>query len=168
MPTNRRPLRRPRRGRISYDQEMALWLGVGIGGGSPFESEDERREAWGRHGPRLMGLFAKDGRRPQAWWTYDSPIPWPGYDCERSTLFEAGLLGEEEREHLVEYWRKEFHKVNEPGFSYCAGQRPDGRGALWLCGKAAREAHCRWADIPASLVAEWTMEPREEFAPAVT
>ena len=137
------------------DQEMALWLGHPP---DAFADEDERRELWERHRDRLMDLFAMRGRRPVAWWRYDSPIPYPGYDLERSALYEAGLLGEQEREQLVAEWREEYERAQAPGFGFCAGMRPDGSGALWLTGQAAREAHHAWADIPTSLIAQWRAE----------
>ena len=161
MTTNREPLRRPRRGRISADQEQALWLGVPT---DAFADEDERREAWECHCDRLMGLFATHGRRPLAWWVYDSPIPDPGYDLERSALYDAGLLGKQEREQLVAEWRSEFERAQVPGFGFCVGLRPDGRGALWLTGQAACKALYRWADVPQSLVREWTAERRATIA----
>ena len=102
-----------------------------------------------------MDLFAMRGRRPVAWWQYDAPIPYPGQDLERSALYEAGLLGEQEREQLVTEWREEFERAQVPGFGFCAGLRPEGRGALWLTDAEAREAHHVWADIPASLVEQW-------------
>ena len=154
MPTNRTPLRRRVRGQLSSDQEMALWLGVGPNG-DPFEDEDERRDLWFRHRGRLMAEHATGGRRPLAWWRYESPIPWPGHDRERSALYEAGELGEQAA-GLVAWWRSEFERASKPGFSYCQGpDRP------WLTGAAARRAHFVWADIPASLVARWTEERRK-------
>ena len=154
MPTKRTPLRRERRGRISADQEMALWLGHPP---DAFEDEQEARDLWERHCDRLMEMFATHGRRPLAWWRYDSPIPYPGQDLERSALYEAGLLGEQEREQLVAEWREEFERAQVPGFSFCVGMLIGG-GARWLSGQAAREALYAWADIPASLIEQWCTE----------
>ena len=89
-------------------------------------------------------------------------IPFPGPDLERSALYEAGLLGEGERESLVAEWREEFERAQVPGFGFCVGMRADGRGAEWLTGQAAREAHHAWADIPASLVDQWRIESARE------
>ena len=61
MPTKRIPLRRERRGRISADQEMSLWLGHPP---DAFVDEDERRELWERHYDRLMDLCLS-GCHPQ-------------------------------------------------------------------------------------------------------
>ena len=158
MPTNRTPLRRERRGKITADQEMSLWLGHPA---DVFEDETEARELWERHCDRLMGLFALHGRRPAAWWQYDSPIPFPGPDLERSALYDAGLLGEQEREQLIAEWRSEFERAQMPGFGFCVGMRVDGKGAEWLAGQAAREAHYAWADIPASLIEQWRTGARE-------
>jgi hypothetical protein len=78
MPTNRRLVRRPRRGRLSDAAEMHLWLGSGLQEcPHPFASDDERREAWLRNRERLMACFGNGGRRPMAWWAYDAPIPYP-------------------------------------------------------------------------------------------
>ena len=155
MPTNRTPLRRERRGKITADQEMSFWLGHPP---DVFANEDEARALWTRHSPRLMDLFAMRGRRPVAWWKFDAPIPYPGDEFERSALYEAGLLSPEEREQLVAEWREEFDRAQAPGFGFCAGLRPDGKGALWLTGQAARRAHHAWADIPTSLVEQWRTE----------
>ena len=147
------------RGELNSDQELFLWLGVGRDG-FPFENDDEARASWQRHAPRLMELFATRGRRPMAWWWFDAPIPYPGYDLERSILYEAGLLGEQERESLISEWREEFERAQAPSFGFCAGLRPDGKDVLWLTGQAGREALYAWADIPASLIAQWRTEFR--------
>ena len=92
-------------------------------------------------------------------------LAYPGHDREQSYLFEHGQFGEEEREELIEDWRREFEKTLSPDFAYCVGQRPDGQGAKWLHGQAARKAHYRWADISASLVEQWTRERRHPSPP---
>jgi hypothetical protein len=159
MPTKRVPLRRGVRGRLTFAQEQCLWLGVPA---DAFADDEHRAEAWARHGSRLMELLARHGRRPQAWWRYDAPIAYPGYDLERSTLFEAGLLSDDERAELVEDWRREFNRAYEPDFGYCTGPSADGPGAEWLYGRAGRLAHFEWADIPRSLVDEWRAERRRK------
>ena len=78
---------------------------------------------WQRHRDRLMGLFGSHGRRPLAWWRYDSPIPYPGYDREQSTLYEAGLIEAAERDELVAEWRSEFERAQAPGFSFTASPK---------------------------------------------
>ena len=148
MTTNRSPIARERRGRLTADQQQALWLGPLS---DAFESEDDCHAAWERHRGSIMHLFAKNGRRPLAWWAFDSAIPYPGYDRERSVLFEANLLDPDEADRLVAYWKSEFAKASKPGFSYCAGPSPGG----WLTGKAARQAHYAWADIPRPLIRQW-------------
>ena len=155
MPTKRTPLRRRVRGELSSDQELALWLGCGRNGSQPFETEDEARELWQRHAPRLMEIFARNGHRPWGWWVFEAPPELEfDYDRERSMLFEAGLLEPGEAAALVVYWREQFERCHEPGFGYCAGL------GKWLTGQAAREAHLRWADVPASLIAQWHTERR--------
>ena len=155
MATKRTPLRRRVRGELSSDQEMALWLGCGRNGSFPFEDEAEAEELWTRHKARLMEAHACNGHRPMAWWAYDAPegIEFD-YDTERSTLFETGLLTKQEREQLIAEWRNEFERAQAPDFFYCAGPGKCLRGA------PARAAHWQWADIPASLVREWTAESK--------
>ena len=154
MATNRSYIRRPHRSRISADQEMDLWLGSGPQGEPrQFANDDARRAAWLLHGERLVGVLpSSPGRRAMAWWRYDSPIPWPGYEAERSTLYAAGLLGEEEKTVLEAEWRREFERGCDPDFVLCLG--PDEH----LTDAAARRALYRWADIPRQLVRQWTAE----------
>jgi hypothetical protein len=136
-----RPQRRPvDPSEITADQEMELWLGAGHRG-SAFSSEDERREAWFQHRDRLMAMWGAHGRRPLAWWLY-SGRDYPGYDLERSTLFEAGLLAETERAELLQYWREQFERLMDPNF-----------GDVAAC-----EQHIKWCDMPRSLLAEWANE----------
>jgi hypothetical protein len=138
---------------ITSAQEQELWLGA-PDAGSSFASEEERSAAWFRHRDRLMAMWARDGKRPVAWWNYEAPaeLYYPGPDYERSTLFEFGLLAETERVELVANWRREFDRANAPGFFHCAGP------GQYLSGPEAVEAHIRWADIPATLVEAWTAE----------
>ena len=150
MTTNRTPIARERRGRITADQEQALWLGPLS---KAFEREKECRAAWGRHRASLLHMFSNHGRRPAAWWQFDAPEGLVyDFDRERSMLFEAGLLSKPERDALVEYWRSEFDRCHQPGFTLCIG--PSGSG------REARAAHLAWADIPASLVKRWNAERR--------
>ena len=103
----------------------------------------------------MMHSFARHGRRPQAWWQFDAP-PELVYDfeTEKSSLFEAGLLTEPERDALLVFWRSEFERCHQPDFVYC-----EGPGQFWR-GAPAREAHMRWCDCPASLIRQWTRERR--------
>lgn len=160
MPTNRTPLRRRVRGELTSDMGMCLWLGVGRNGSFPFESEAEARELWQRHRERLMEAHGRHGHRPMAWWWFEAEalgLDYPGYENEASYLFEHDQLGAEESASLVERWREQFGRCHEPGFTLCMGERE------WLKGREARLAHIAWADIPQSLVKQWTRE-----RPAVT
>jgi hypothetical protein len=64
-------------------------------------------------------------RRPAAWWQFEATFPYPGYDHEQSTLYEAGVLGEEERAELVAAWREEFETAQAPDFGFVSA--PDTR-----------------------------------------
>jgi hypothetical protein len=129
-------------------QEMDLWLGPSHHG-STFASEEERRRLWVENRDRLMRLFGQDGCRPMAWWRYESPVPFPGLNLQRSTLYEHGLLGEAEARALVADWRTEFVRACEPDFAYVAGP-----GEIYQ-GATARQRHFTWADIPSALVEQW-------------
>jgi hypothetical protein len=107
MPTNRHYVRRPRRCELNGEQEMELWLGPSHNG-TAFSSDEERLDAWLHHRPRLMAWHAQNGRRPYAWWRYESPIPYPGDERRQSALFEAGLLEEKEARDLVTWWKRQF------------------------------------------------------------
>ena len=156
MPTNRTYLRRPHRSRITADQELDLWLGSGpIGAPRQFASAEARRAAWHLHRDRLLGVLpGAPGRRAQAWWQYDAPPPlrWPGYDRERSTLYEGDLLGEDEKAALEAEWRRDFEHGHEPDFTLTLGP------GKFLTGQTARRTHYRWADIPRPLIRKWTAE----------
>jgi hypothetical protein len=152
MPTKRLPLQRPPRGQLTASQEQELWLGPSPHLGSLFADTEHARAAWSQHRVRLLELFGSRGRRPLAWWAFEAPIERPGYDRERSTLYEAGLLGEAERAELEAHWREQFDRAHGSGFFVCMGP---GR---FLHGEAARCAHFEWADIPHVLVETWSAE----------
>jgi hypothetical protein len=152
MTTNRHTIRRPYRGKLTHTQEMELWLGPSHHG-SAFRSRTELHQAWLTHRDRVMAAHAKWGRRPMAWWEFEAPFPRPS-DRERSALFEAGLLGVEEREQLVAWWRRQFERAYEPLFFHCEGP---GR---YFSGAVGRRKHYRWADIPHELVKQWSGEYR--------
>jgi hypothetical protein len=152
MPTSRYPIHHPHRGRLSPSEEMALRYGD-LPGRPAFRDEGERREAWARHRHRLLAGY-QHGRRPAGWWSYDAPIPYPGYDREQSTLYGAGLLAEPESAELVAWWREQFERAQRPDFFFCRGP------GSFLRGSAARREHFRWADIPAELVKKWRAERR--------
>jgi hypothetical protein len=129
-------------------QEMELWLGVSHQG-STFASARDCRRLWEAHRKRLLDRWGVEGRRPQAWWKFDSPIPYPGYARERSTLYEHGLLGEAEARALVADWKVEFERASQPDFFFTAAP-----GEI-LQGEAARQKHFDWAHIPSSLLQQW-------------
>src|SRR5262249_47630281 len=121
---------------------MELWLGRAEHKPSAFADEQVRRRLWREHRDRLLGWWGRDGRRPQAWWQYDSPIPYPGYDVERSTLFAANLLAEAECAALLKFWRAQFERLMDPNF-----------GDVAAC-----EKHIEYCDMPRSLLAQWANE----------
>ena|SRR5262249_22003225 len=135
---------------ITSTQEMELWLGPSRGG-SAFSSDEQRRRAWVEHRDRLMGYWANGGRRPQAWWKYESPIPWPGFNLERSTLWAAGLLSADEARQLEKNWHEEFNCSLAPGFAFHDGPRGI------LTGWEAHIAHLVFNDTPAILAERWAV-----------
>jgi hypothetical protein len=156
MPTERLPTHRPRRGRLHPDADLELWLGLaGPNQVSAFASDEERRELWFRHRGRFIRQMpAAAGRRAWAWWQYEASIPWPGWERERSALWRAGALTEDEKVELEAAWRHHFDRSHAPGFTHCKGP-----GRL-LSGARAQRAHYAWADIPHELIKQWSAERR--------
>jgi hypothetical protein len=151
MATNRHPIRHPHRGRVNHARRMTLY------GPDPrwdaFDTEEEAGAAWAQHRERILEHYR--GRRPLGWWHFEAgDLRYPGYDRERSTLYETGLLGEAERAELVTWWREQFERAQAPDFWICLGP---GRS---LEGAPARRQHYKWADIPRSLRLRWTREHR--------
>jgi hypothetical protein len=142
QPPNHPPLTRA--------QEMELWLGPSHHG-STFATRTELRWAWLTHGDRIMAMHASPGKRPMAWWEFEAGDLQFNADRERSTLYDTGILGEEERRELLAYWRQQFERAWSAGFVLHTGGRV-------LKGASARRAHYAWADIPAELVNEWTSQ----------
>jgi hypothetical protein len=140
---------------LSATAEMELWLGPSPRLGSEFSSREEVAAAWAIHGERLLQRWGCHGRRPQGWWAFAAPFPYPGFDVERSTLYENGLLTEEEARELEGYWREEFEGTYRPEFFFCAGP-----GEIYR-GEVARRKHFEWADVPAVLVERWTEERQQ-------
>jgi hypothetical protein len=120
-----------------------LWLGPNDAG-SVFKSRQELIDAWKQYGPEAMARWGSNGRRPQAWWEFSAP---PGleraYATERSTLYDAGLLGIDEAARLEAEWRKEFDRAQT-----CF--RTD----------AERRRFYREIDLPDSLRKQWEAERR--------
>jgi hypothetical protein len=131
----------PARAELTDAQEHFLLYGPKHREDDAFADENEVLAAWAQHRARLL-LGCSGGRRPWGFWKIDHPeLPWRGYDRQRSILYKAGLLTEQERDELVAWWRAEFEKV----------QRLDDE---------ARRKHYRWADIPHELVRQWSAERR--------
>jgi hypothetical protein len=152
VPTNRKFVRRHLRRELTWEEEMELWLGPSHRG-SLFASREDLQQAWLANRDRLMAVWGKHGRRPAAWWEFEAPFPRPS-GREQSSLYEAGLLTEEERVELVTWWRQQFERGYEPHFFYC-----EGPGRLFS-GAVARRKHYAWADIPRALLRESTMQRR--------
>jgi hypothetical protein len=132
---------------ITRLQEMELWLGRSHRG-SLFASEEERRSAWFEHRDRLTGYWGNNGRRPQAWWKFEAPFKYPGFNRERSALWEANLLGAAEARELERSWRSAFDESLAPGFTFR--------------GHNGREAHLQYlvfCDVPPDLAERWAAAP---------
>jgi hypothetical protein len=159
MPTNRTPLQRPNRLHLSHEEALSLRYGD-LPERPAFAGAEERRAAWFHHRDRLL-QHCNHGQRPAAWWSYESPVPYPGRDYAAATLWENGLLTSTEVTELTARWRSAFERAQDPGFMYCVGfTRPSDTVATWLDGKVARKAHYRWSGIPRGLLKRWTAQRR--------
>jgi hypothetical protein len=127
---------------------MELWLGPpGPGRERVFADAVAARAAWFKHRDHLR-VPNSAGRRAWAWWCFEGHgLAYPGYDRERSTLWAAGLLlDDNERGALEAEWRAAFD---------LAQRLPAGE----------RNAVFAWADIPKELVRRWS-SPRRKPADA--
>jgi hypothetical protein len=141
----------------THKQQMALQFGYAAEWADAFRSQEEFRDCWQRHREQLMAGYPA-GRRPLAYWALEAgDLEWPGHDYERSALWEAGRLNDDERGELERTWRQEFERARSPDFWLSVG------GQI-LKGEAARRAHYEWADIPAELIERWSAEPLEPAA----
>jgi hypothetical protein len=76
------------------------------------------------------------------WWEFEAgSLKHPGYFRERSVLWRAGVLSQEERSELELQWQMDFDSV----------QRLDAR---------TRREHYEYHDIPAELIEQWQAERR--------
>ena len=181
MPTNRHPARHPHRGRLTHTQSMVLRYGPDPRWDA-FHSEEEHRDAWARNRDRLLAAYRHD-RRPMAWWRFEAPFPFPGYEREQSTLFDAGLLDEEEAAALVREWRREFERAWEPHFFHCSGPaasspaRSAGASIIvgptfrfrWHCdGRANGGANDRSKKKPFGAIFWWSIKPKSSITPNVS
>jgi hypothetical protein len=156
----------PAKRRISKSRDLSLWqvwsLTVGDSAfPGEFASDEDRRAAWERHRDEL--LAESGGRRPAAWWDYESPIPRPAdRDLETPALYEAGLLSDTEIAELMPWWREQYDKAQAPDFQYCIGTAKLGDTfASWIKGAAAKRAQYRWAGIPRAIIKQWNAERRK-------
>jgi hypothetical protein len=126
---------------LTHDELQKLWLGP-THRGSLFRNREELRDAWARGRDLAMALWAKGGHRPMAWWQFEKP---PGlkfdFAREKSILYEAGLLADDERAELEQYWRRQYE------LELGRGRDP-----------AARDKFYRDVDIPDSLLRQWAAE----------
>src|SRR5262249_34170199 len=100
---------------------MELWLGPSYHYGSVFESREKLYQAWIKSRDRIMERYGRHGRRPQIWWQFDSgDLKYPGYDRERSYLYEHNVLTEQERVEVEHQWKAEFERAYRPHFFYTA------------------------------------------------
>ena len=105
---------RPRRtgkARTGYNRPLELEetfaLRVGGNGFSdtcPFPGEEARREAWRFHGERITTDYEQAGKRPAAWWQFDSPEPRDERVYEAVQLVGMGLVTGPELKDLTERW----------------------------------------------------------------
>jgi len=154
MPTDRKPISRHLRHRLTGWEELSLEYGEARYHRPGFRDDDARREAWFRHRDWLMARCRR-GRRPAAYWDYEAPDLRPDvYEYEKAALWEANLLAPEERSQLEAEWREEFEQAQAPDFWHCLGPNEN------LTGAAARRAWYQDRGIPRDLVRRWSAARR--------
>ena len=122
----------------------------------PWENRPVSLERWQRHREQMMAR-EHPGRRPEEWWTYESPLgALPTSDKPQCLLlYEMGELREDELAALMPERRKDWEHAQEPDFFYCGGP------GKWLEGRAAQKAHYLWAGIPEPVLAQFEAEARD-------
>ena len=140
---------------LTNDELLELWLGPNPNG-SVFKTRQQLRKAWMRGRAQVMKMWGQDGRRPQGWWEFVAPVPFPGRDLEQSTLWRLGVFSADEKARVEARWRADFQRARDPNFSYCLGP------AEFLIGDLARKAHYKWCDIPFELIQKWSAELRQQ------
>ena len=134
---------------LTYSELQELWLGPC--NGSVFDTTEQLRAAWASGRAVVMRLWGSHGRRPQGWWCFEAPglgLTWPGYDRERSYLYEHNVLSQQERSELEAEWRAAFDAAK-------------GKGA------AARREHFEHHDIPPELIEKWTPQKKRRSLASV-
>jgi len=149
MPKSRY-LQRSQRARMTAQMAQELWLGPNLAG-TVFASDAHRRETWFRFRNELMEQWGRHGRRPLAWWIYEKGRRYPGSEHERSLLYEADLLTQEERTELEAWWREEFQKTQVEGFTFYHEGRI-------VTGDEARQRHWLFIDLPPPLLDKFLAE----------
>jgi hypothetical protein len=127
----------------------------------PHENRPVSRERWMRNREQIMLTDAHFGKRPAEWWIYERGINQPRQ--QGTVLFEKfhEELRPDELKYLLEFWRENYERAQEPGYSYCIGHKnPGDNFASWLEGLAAQKALYRWAGIPAAIIRQWDKERR--------
>lgn len=97
-----------RRTRLTLAEALSLTIGdapdatASMGWRSCFASPEDRRAAWEWHREELIGRVP--GRRPQAWWEYDSPEPLDWNDHQSRQLWRMGVLKGAELAQVMAVW----------------------------------------------------------------
>jgi hypothetical protein len=126
---------------LSPAEAMELWLGPNPAVGSYFDSREELEQAWKTYREEIMARWGSHGRRPAAFYEFEWDGDRPPYDQERSALWRAGVLTEQEKVELEAGWWAALDAVK---------------------GKSAQERRGAYAqhDIPRELIKVWTAERR--------
>jgi hypothetical protein len=146
-----------RHSKLSHAETMSLWLGEDPYNPA-FPDDDSRRAAWVENRDYLMAVCCvHPGGRPDAWWSFESPVPRPKDDayCAAALWEVDGLLDDIERAALEAEWRRQFDKAQASDFAYCTSDPEN-----WLKGAPARRAHYKWCGLPRALVRQWSAERR--------
>jgi hypothetical protein len=147
MPTKRR-LPKARRGSLPFE----YWLSLTIGDNPhkpAFSNERERRAHWEEFREQLLSRSVR-GKRPWAWWQYDSPQPRDPGCHETLQLYRLGQLKGDELAAVMADWKEWAVKARR--LHWQAGPS-GGSGVTRSFGPSLEtERHWRqWAGIPDEL-----------------
>ena len=140
MPVKRRSAKR----RV-HEFSWEVWMDLSLGPNERwkvFEDDAERRAAWEVHRERLM-TGINPGKRPDAWWTFESPEPYDRAVPECLQLYRIGELKGRELERCMAIWQSHIGKGLQYGYHQ--------RGRLVPPGPEAERLWRAWSGCPDEL-----------------
>jgi len=111
-----------------------------LGDDGSFASDDERRRTWFLVRTEMLS-DRPAGRRPAAWWDYETEAPKYGREPECLRLFRIGELFGDELAAVEAYWKRELERAESMRAFWQHLDKPQ-LGDIYYVN------HCQWAGVP--------------------